>query len=232
MLEKCVLTFLELNWNQRLGQRKTKLNICHHMFTSSTQLQNWSFHVAERTRTSSKCQKLKSARAKRAKILFCIVRYANFWRFLLPSSSWLLKLPIGSNTTSFVITTPHALTWDYMTDYQSPKLWKACFFRWACRLLANGDWWLTGDFPTIKDASKVKNDQISIFRGRFGRRSRCCCLTPRCFTMDGKEIHQNECRECRNYCLYSLTIQNYDTFVSVCIGFDAPPKPSLHTQIY
>ena len=94
MLEKCVLTILELNWNQRLGQKKTKLNICHHMLTSSTQLQNRSFHVVEGTRTSSKCQKMKNARAKRAKILFSIVKYANLWRSLLPSSSWLLKLPI------------------------------------------------------------------------------------------------------------------------------------------
>ena len=141
MLEKCVLTILELNWNQRLGHKKTKLNICHHMLTSSTQLQNRSFHVVERTRTSSKCQKMKNARAKRAKILFFIVKYANLWgfccrrrrgclsskererlrnvknedctckacktivfhnqickfvTFLLPSSSWLRKLPIDS----------------------------------------------------------------------------------------------------------------------------------------
>ena len=41
MLEKCVLTILELNWNQRLGHKMTKLNICYHMLTSSTQLQNW-----------------------------------------------------------------------------------------------------------------------------------------------------------------------------------------------
>ena len=81
MLEKCVLTVLELNWNKRLGHEKTKLNICHHMLTSSTQLQNRSFHVVERTRTSSKCQKIKYARAKRAKILFSIVKYANVWGF-------------------------------------------------------------------------------------------------------------------------------------------------------
>ena len=80
MLEKCLLTVLELIWNQRLGH-KTKLNICHHMLTSSTQLQNRSFHVVERTRTSTKCQKMKSARAKRAKILFFTVKYANLWGF-------------------------------------------------------------------------------------------------------------------------------------------------------
>ena len=78
---KCVLTIRELNWNQRLGHKKTKLNICHHMLTSSTELQNRSFHVVERTRTSSKCQKLKNARAKRAKMLFFIVKYANLWGF-------------------------------------------------------------------------------------------------------------------------------------------------------
>ena len=81
MLEKCVLTILELNWNQRLGHKKTKTNICYHMLTSSTQLQNRSFHVVERTRTSSKCQKIKFARAKRLKILFFIVKYANLWGF-------------------------------------------------------------------------------------------------------------------------------------------------------
>ena len=74
MLEKCVLTVLELNWNKRLGHKKTKLNICHHMLTSSIQLQNRSFHVVERTRTSTKCQKMKIARAKRAKILFFIMQ--------------------------------------------------------------------------------------------------------------------------------------------------------------
>ena len=82
MLEKCVLTILELNWNQRSGHEKTKLNICHHILTSSTQLQNRSFHVIERTRTSTKCQKMKNARAKRAKILFFIVKYANLWGFV------------------------------------------------------------------------------------------------------------------------------------------------------
>ena len=81
MLEKCVLTILELSWNLRLGHKEAKLNICHHALTSSTQLQNWSFHVVERTRTSTKCKKMKNARAKRAKILFFIVKYANLWGF-------------------------------------------------------------------------------------------------------------------------------------------------------
>ena len=41
-------------------------------------------HVIERTRTSSKCQKMKNARvkrAKRAKMLFFIVKYANLGFF-------------------------------------------------------------------------------------------------------------------------------------------------------
>ena len=81
MLEECVVTILELIWNQRLGHKKTKLDNGHHMLTSSTQLQNRSFHVVERTRTSSQCQKRKNTRAKRAKILFFIVKYANLWGF-------------------------------------------------------------------------------------------------------------------------------------------------------
>ena len=55
--------------------------MCQHMLTSPTQRQNSSFHVVERKRTSSKCQKLKYARAKRAKILFLIVKYAKLWGF-------------------------------------------------------------------------------------------------------------------------------------------------------
>ena len=81
MLEKCVLTILELNWNKRFRDKKAKLNICHHMLTLSTQPQSRSFHVVERTRTSSKCQNMKNARAKRAKILSFIVKYANLWGF-------------------------------------------------------------------------------------------------------------------------------------------------------
>ena len=85
MLEKCVLTILELTWNQRLGH-KTKLNICHHMLTSSTQLQNKSFHVIERTRTSSKCQKLKKCTCKACKNTVFHRQICKFVGFLLPWS--------------------------------------------------------------------------------------------------------------------------------------------------
>ena len=40
------------------------------MLTSSTQLQNMSFHVVERTRASAKCEEVKNALAKRAKHCF------------------------------------------------------------------------------------------------------------------------------------------------------------------
>ena len=72
---------------------KTKLNICHHMLTSSTQLQNRSFHVVERMRTSSKCQDGKcTCKACKNTVFYCQI--CKFVGFLLPSSSWLLKLPI------------------------------------------------------------------------------------------------------------------------------------------
>ena len=67
MLEKCVVTILELNWNQRLGHKRTKFNIGHHRL----------FQFVERTRTSSQCEKMKNARAKRANMLFFTVKYAN-----------------------------------------------------------------------------------------------------------------------------------------------------------
>ena len=105
ILEKCVLTVLELNWNQRLGHKKTKLNICHHVLTLSTQLQNWSFDVVERTRTAPKCQKMKNARAKRAKILFFMVKYANLWGFRYRRRRCCLTLscPRGSPLTSKIV---------------------------------------------------------------------------------------------------------------------------------
>ena len=109
MFEKCVLTTLELNWSQRLGNENTKLNICHHMLTSSIQLQNRSFHVVERTRTSLKCLKMKNARAKRAKTLFFIVKYANLWGFCCRRRrgclSSLLTLD-GEGSNCFTVTQP------------------------------------------------------------------------------------------------------------------------------
>ena len=70
MLAKCDLTILELNWNQDIRVKKIKLNIYHHTLTSHPQLQNRSFHVVERTRTSAKCKKMKIACAKR---IYCFL---------------------------------------------------------------------------------------------------------------------------------------------------------------
>ena len=67
MLEKRVLTILELIWNQHLGHREEEIE-----YLSSYA------HVVHTT----KCQKMKYARAKRAKILFSIVKYANLWGFV------------------------------------------------------------------------------------------------------------------------------------------------------
>ena len=99
MLEKCVLPVLELNSNQRLGHKKTKLNSCHHMLALSTQLQNRSFDVVERTRTSPKCQKNEKCTCKACKNTVFLGQICKFVRFLLPSSSWLLKLPSGNFTS-------------------------------------------------------------------------------------------------------------------------------------
>ena len=78
MLEKCVLTILELNWNQRLGHKRTKLNICHHMLTSSTQLQNVISHL----RKNENVFKMSKDKKCTCKILFFIVKYANLWGFV------------------------------------------------------------------------------------------------------------------------------------------------------
>ena len=58
-------------------EMRQKLKISRLVLTSSTQRQNRSFHVVESTRTAMKCTKIKTARAKRAKLPFFIVKYAN-----------------------------------------------------------------------------------------------------------------------------------------------------------
>ena len=94
------------------SSKNAKLNICHHMLKSSTQLQNRSFHVIERTRTSSKCQKMKNARAKRAKILFFIVKYANLWGFCCRRRRGCLSCLLTRLISKFhVFTSP--LTWHH-----------------------------------------------------------------------------------------------------------------------
>ena len=53
-----------------MNDLEVTLKVCRHVLTSSTQLQNRSFHGVNMTRTAAKCTKMKNARAKRAKLLF------------------------------------------------------------------------------------------------------------------------------------------------------------------
>ena len=79
-LAKCVLTILELNWNQRFWDNKTKLNMSSYAHVVQTTAKQ----VISRRRKSEnvfKMSKEKNARAKRAKIPFFIVKYANLWGF-------------------------------------------------------------------------------------------------------------------------------------------------------
>ena len=104
-LENCVLTILELNWNQPLGHKKSKLNISHNMLTSSTQLQNCSFHVIQRTRTSTKCEKNEICTCKACKNTIFHCQICKFLGFLFPSS-WLLKLPNITQTGRIKVYNP------------------------------------------------------------------------------------------------------------------------------
>ena len=85
-----VLTILKLNWNLHFRSKNTKLNICHHMLTSSTQLQNRSFHVAERMRTSLKCPKMECmCKACKTIVFHCQVRkFVTFLLSIIIDSTW------------------------------------------------------------------------------------------------------------------------------------------------
>ena len=118
MLEDCVLTVLELNWNQRFGDNRTKLNICHRMLTSSTHLQ------------------MKNARAKRAKVEFFFLSNMQIsGGFSLPSSSWLLKgqfdqFQTSSNNFQQVATTRN-------NTQHGVQTLATCWAQQCCVLLAN-----------------------------------------------------------------------------------------------
>ena len=73
MLAKCILTILELNWYQLFGDDEEKIKINRQVLTSSTNLQNRSLHVVDRTTTVAKCIKMEKARTKRAKLLFFLM---------------------------------------------------------------------------------------------------------------------------------------------------------------
>ena len=163
MLEKCALTIMELNWNQRMGNKKTKNNICHHMLTSSTQLQSRSFifHVVGRTRTSSKCQKMKNARAKRAKILFFIVKYANY----LWGSCYLRR----RGCLSFLfprLNKANEPIWKIVVRFQSPLLW--------LRYL-NGLFMINSMYTALKILWLLHSDQAFHFLNYCATFKRCDC---------------------------------------------------------
>ena len=74
MVANRFLSFMELKWNLCFRDKKTKIENLWLCVKSLTQRQNRSFHFIERTRTAMKCAKMKNARAKRAKLLFFIVK--------------------------------------------------------------------------------------------------------------------------------------------------------------
>ena len=98
MLEKCVLPILELNWNQRFRDKKTKLNICPHMLmhvvhTTAKQI------ISRRRKNKNvfKMSKDEKCTCKACKNIVFHCQICKFVGFLLLSSSWLpfwLPLPI------------------------------------------------------------------------------------------------------------------------------------------
>ena len=93
MLEKCVLTILELNWNQRLGHREDKIehlsSYAHIVYTTAKQV------ISRRRKNENVCEMSKDeicpCKACKNTVFHCQICKVD--RFLLPSSSRLLKLP-------------------------------------------------------------------------------------------------------------------------------------------
>ena len=83
MLEKFVLTILELNWNQRLGHKKTKKSI-ELLSSYARVVHTTAKQVISRRRKNEnvfKMSKDEKCTCKACKILFVIVKYANLWGF-------------------------------------------------------------------------------------------------------------------------------------------------------
>ena len=81
MPEKCASTIQGLNWNLRSGQDKIEhlSSYAHVVHTTAKQV------ISSRHRKNEcvfNMSKMKNARAKRAKILYFIVKYANLWGFV------------------------------------------------------------------------------------------------------------------------------------------------------
>ena len=103
MFEKCVLTILELNWNQCLGHKKRKWNICHHyanvVHPTAKQI-IWRRRKNENVFKMSKAEKY-TCKACKNPVFHCQI--CKFVGFLLPSSSWLLKLTTPNRKTYFML---------------------------------------------------------------------------------------------------------------------------------
>ena len=111
MLEKCVLTILELNWNQRLGHKRTKLKICHHNYAHV--VHTTAEQVISRRRKNEnvfKMSKDEKCTCKACKNTVFHCQICKFVGFLLPSSSWLLKLPIVRSERGRNIAAMHVLS--------------------------------------------------------------------------------------------------------------------------
>ena len=122
MLEKCVLTILELNWNQRLGNKKTKLNICHHMLASSIQLQNSIISRRSKNENVFKMSKDEKCMCKACKNTVFHCQICKFVGSLLPSSSWLLKLLISLAFIYEQLVLPNELV---RVELPQWKIWEA-----------------------------------------------------------------------------------------------------------
>ena len=91
MFKKCILTVLELNWNQRLGHKQTKdlSSYAHVVHTTAKQIIS-SRRKNENVFKMSKDEKC-TCKACENTVFHCQI--CKFVGFSLPSSSWLLKLP-------------------------------------------------------------------------------------------------------------------------------------------
>ena len=98
MLANCVPSILELNWNQRLKDTKTKLKICRQVLTLSTELKKT--QVISRRRKNDTVFKMfrnEKCTCKACKTTVFHCQICKFLTFLLLASAWLLKLPIRSD---------------------------------------------------------------------------------------------------------------------------------------
>ena len=87
MLEKCVLTVLELNCNQRLDRIEHLSSYAHVVHTTAKQV------ISCRRKNENVFKKSKNEKCKACENTGFHYQICKFVGFLLPSSSWLLKLP-------------------------------------------------------------------------------------------------------------------------------------------